>query len=84
MPKAFILINTRPDAEHEVVQMLRGTDGVVNADVVMGYYDIIAEVKVQAISDISKIITSVRSQGAGIEKTSTMIAEDDYVEAAQH
>jgi DNA-binding Lrp family transcriptional regulator len=78
MVRAFVLINTKPETEMEVIKALRETSGVKNADVLFGYYDIIAEIETKTLNDVGKTMEAIRERARGIEKTSTMIVKEDY------
>ncbi len=57
MPKAYILFNTVPEAEDELLQELRNTKGVIAADSVYGIYDFVAIVEAESLEEIKEIIT---------------------------
>ena len=82
MPKAYILINTHPNKEDEIVRHLKETPHVSSADILFGYYDVIAAVDAPHVNNIGTVIDEVRKKTTGIIKTSTMIVKDDYFTAA--
>jgi DNA-binding Lrp family transcriptional regulator len=78
MVKAYVLINVKPETEFDVLRVLRKTPGVMNADVLFGYYDIIALIETNNLNDIGKTVEGIRNRASGIDKTSTMIVKEDY------
>lgn len=84
MARAYILINTKSNREYEVVKELKTVTGVKSADVLFGYYDIVAIVETETLNDIGRVIEEIRSKTDGIEKTSTMIVKDDYFSAISY
>ena len=56
MPTAFILINTEPAAMPEIAKAVRAVEGVDEAEMVYGIYDIVAKVKVETMEELKQII----------------------------
>ena len=56
MPTAFILINTEPGSMPEVAKAVRAVEGVDEAEMVFGNYDVVAKVKVETMEELKKII----------------------------
>lgn len=76
MPKAFVLLNTDVSAENEVLEELQSYEEVVNANLVYGVYDIIAEVESDSFDDIKQgILEQIRSIEK-IRSTVTMIVAE--------
>lgn len=82
MPRAYVLINTQPNTEYNVVKSLKALPEVNSADVLFGYYDVIASIDVSHVNQIGQVIDKVRETTEGIDKTSTMIVKDDYFSEA--
>jgi len=57
MPTAFILINTEPASLPEVLEKVKAIEGVEEAVMVYGVYDIIAKVKTETMDNLKQIIT---------------------------
>ncbi len=69
--KAFVLITTSVGQTKGVLNKLKKLDGVKSVDVVMGPYDIIAEVEGDSIDSLGKLITEHLHKVEGIERTLT-------------
>jgi len=54
--RAYILINTQIGKTQKVVEELKNIPEIKKLDVIMGPYDIIAEVEVPSYEDISKLL----------------------------
>ena len=77
MVTAYILIISESGAERRVVEDLLDVDGVEEAELVYGEYDIITKVSLDDISQLSDfILEKVRPIG-GIKRTSTLIVAGD-------
>jgi len=57
MPKAFVFINTQRGCEATVLKKLKKVEGVDEAFVVYGVYDIIAKLKAKTINKLKETIT---------------------------
>jgi DNA-binding Lrp family transcriptional regulator len=57
LPKAFVFINTQKGFEAAVLKKLRKIEGVDEAFVVYGVYDIIAKLKAKTINKLKETIT---------------------------
>ena len=55
--KAFVLVTTSVGQTKGVLNELKKLDGVKSVDVVMGPYDIIAEVEGDSIDSLGKLVT---------------------------
>jgi len=56
MPVAFVLIEVEVGCEGEVLEAVRGVEGVVEAYAVYGLYDIIAKVEGESVDKIKEIV----------------------------
>jgi DNA-binding Lrp family transcriptional regulator len=73
MPVAFVLINAEIGSEEEVLKELRKVEGVEEAYIVYGVYDIIAKIKADSMDKLKDIVTwSVRRLNK-VRSTLTMI-----------
>lgn len=52
MPTAFVVINTEMGAEEEVAAEMRKLEGIKEAHVVYGVYDILARVEAETIDQL--------------------------------
>ena len=57
MEKAFILINTEIGSEADVLKKLKKVEGINEAFLVYGVYDIIAGVKADTMDKLREIVT---------------------------
>ena len=71
--KAFVLIETVVGRSREVVTALKKMDGVKEADIVSGPYDVIAIVEMENINDIGELLTAKIQTTAGIFRAVTCI-----------
>ena len=60
MSVAYVLINTVPDKMEVVLKEIREIEGVEEAYMVYGVYDIIAEVKVGNVTELKDTILKIR------------------------
>lgn len=57
MPIAFVLINTETGSEAVMLRRLRNIEGVDEAHVVYGVYDVMAKVEAESIAMLNEIIS---------------------------
>jgi len=60
MSSAYAMINTMPDKMETVLEMIKGINGVQEAYMLYGVYDIIAEVKAGGIEDLKAMVLNIR------------------------
>ena len=73
-PEAYVCINTEPGSMEEVLEALKVVEGVEEAEMVYGIYDIIVKVKADSIDSLKKIITErIRSASKVISTTTMMV-----------
>lgn len=73
MPTAFILINSEVGAENEVLRDLKKIDGVREAHVVYGIYDIIAKLEADSLRKLRDIVSKRVRKLDKVRSTLTMI-----------
>ena len=73
MPTAFVCVTTDPASMVEVLEKVREVEGVVEADMFYGIYDIIAEVKGDSVESLKKIITEHIRRIEKVVTTTTMM-----------
>ena len=76
MPKAYVLINTVPEAEEEFLEELRKIDGVIEATSVYGIYDFVAKVDAQSLEEVKAVITSKIRKLKDLRSSITLIAAE--------
>ncbi len=74
--KAYILIKTRAGEIHEVVKSLRKLEGVTEAHMTFGPFDVVAEVETADIAKLGAITASGIQPIPGVEQTLTCLAVD--------
>lgn len=77
MPTAFVLINTEIGAEAEVLESLKGVEGIAEAYAVYGVYDIIAKVTAENMDKLKEIVTWHVRRLDKVRSTLTMIVVEE-------
>lgn len=70
---AYLLIVAEVGREYDIANRMRGMEGVTEARIVYGEFDIVARLEVPDLSVLDGIVTKMRGI-PGIIKTSTLIA----------
>lgn len=73
MVKAFVLMELDPGSEKEVVEQVRGVEGVTEAHLVYGVYDVLAEIEVEELDDVKAMVSGELRQIEGVRKTTTLM-----------
>ena len=74
MARVYMLANIMAGKERFIRDTLRGTKGVVNADIITGAYDLIAVLEAKDMNDIfNKILKEIRKI-KGLTRTETFVA----------
>ena len=73
MPTAYVLINTEPEKMEKVVKDIQKIEGVKEAQMVYGVYDIVATVKTDTMDKLKGIVTWDIRRLEGVRSTLTMI-----------
>jgi len=73
LPTAFVFINTEPAAMPEVLKKVKAIEGVEEAGMVYGVYDIVARVKTETMDKLKHIITYKIRTIADIRATQTVL-----------
>lgn len=73
MPEAIVLINTNIGTEDEVMNELLKIDGVYEAYIVYGVYDIVVKIKAPTTETLKEIISSKVRKISNVRSTLTMI-----------
>jgi DNA-binding Lrp family transcriptional regulator len=73
MPAAFVLINAEIGSEEEVLKELKKVEGVEEAYIVYGVYDIIAKIKAESMDKLKDIVTWNVRRLNKVRSTLTMI-----------
>jgi DNA-binding Lrp family transcriptional regulator len=73
MPMAFVLINAEIGSEEEVLKELLKIEGVIEAHVVYGVYDVVAKIKAETMDKLKDIVTWHVRRLNKVRSTLTMI-----------
>ncbi len=73
MPTAFVLINAESGYESEVLKKLKKVDGISEAFLVYGVYDVIARVTADSMEKLKETITWQIRRLDNVRSTLTMI-----------
>ncbi len=74
MARVYMLANLTSGKETFVRDTLRGTKGVIRADIITGAYDLIAIIEAKEMNDIfSKILKDIRKI-KGLARTETFVS----------
>ncbi len=74
--KAYVLIKTHAGDIKEVVKQLRQLDGVTEAHMTFGPFDVVAEVETADVAKLGSITASGIQPIPGVEQTLTCLAVD--------
>ncbi len=73
MPMSFVLINAEIGSEEEVLKELKKVEGVVEAYVVYGVYDVVAKIRADTMDKLKDIVTWHVRRLNKVRSTLTMI-----------
>ncbi|MCC6033613.1 MAG: Lrp/AsnC ligand binding domain-containing protein [Desulfurococcaceae archaeon] len=73
MPEAIVLINTNIGTEEEVMNELLKIEGISEAYIVYGVYDIVVKIKAPTTEALKEIISSKIRKISNVRSTLTMI-----------
>jgi DNA-binding Lrp family transcriptional regulator len=73
VPTAFVLINTEPASMPDVLKKVKAVEGVEEAEMVYGIYDIVAKVKTETMDKLKHIITYNIRRLDKVSATQTML-----------
>ena len=72
--KAYVLIETAVGKTKDVLDALRGIEGIREADAVTGEYDIVAVVEADSLNHIGELVTGSIHIIGGIQRTTTYLS----------
>jgi len=73
MPMAFVLINAEIGSEEEVLKELQKVEGVQEAYVVYGVYDVVAKIRADTMDKLKDVVTWHVRRLNKVRSTLTMI-----------
>jgi DNA-binding Lrp family transcriptional regulator len=74
MPMAFVLINSEIGSEEEVLKELGKVEGIVEAYIVYGVYDVVAKIRADTMDKLKDVVTWHVRRLNKVRSTLTMIA----------
>ena len=74
MPTAFVFITTNPSSMPVVLENVRSIEGVTEANMVYGVFDIVAKVQTETMDQLKHIIAFKIRMLANVLKTDTLVA----------
>jgi DNA-binding Lrp family transcriptional regulator len=74
MPIAFVFINTEAASMPEVLKKIKAVEGVKEAEMVYGVFDIVAKVKTETMEQLKQIVTFKIRMLANVLTTNTLLA----------
>jgi DNA-binding Lrp family transcriptional regulator len=74
MSKAYVLIGTDPSKTKVIVTQLREIPGIREVNEVIGPYDVVAEVDIREMSDMTTILRQKIRSIEGVKSTVTCVA----------
>lgn len=77
MPTAFVLTNTEIGSEAEVLEKLKKVEGVKEAHLVYGVYDIVARIQAETMDKLKEIVTWNVRRLDKVRSTLTMIVVEE-------
>ncbi len=79
MPEAIVLINTDIGSEEEVLNLLSNIEGVSEAYVVYGVYDLVIKINAPTTEELKDIISNRIRKISKVRSTLTMIVVEGKV-----
>jgi DNA-binding Lrp family transcriptional regulator len=73
MPTAFVLITTEPAAMPDVLKKVKALEGVEEAEMVYGVFDVVAKVNTDTMDRLKHIITFKIRMLANVLTTQTLL-----------
>jgi len=74
LPIAFVLIKTKAGLEEKALRKILEIEGVKEAYIVLGTYDIVAKLSVENLENLQEIVSQkIRKSIEEIEETMTML-----------
>ncbi len=75
--KAYVLINVRPGGVRELVRDLHRVEGVIEANMTFGPYDVVAVLTAPDINQLGNIIAADIQSIPGVLETLTCLAVEE-------
>nr|HDO81564.1 Lrp/AsnC family transcriptional regulator [Candidatus Bathyarchaeota archaeon] len=76
MPTAFVLINTEPANEETVLKAVSEIEGVIEAYILYGVYDVLAKVQTDSMERLKEAVIWQIRRIKGVVSTLTLIVAE--------
>lgn len=76
MVRAFIMVKTAAGKSADLQEEIRGMEGVVDANVVAGQYDIIVEAQAEEVYSVIRTVATSLRELQGVMDTRTYVCLD--------
>jgi len=73
MPTAFVFITTEPASMAKVLKKIKAIEGVQEATMVYGVFDIVAKVQTETMDQLKQIVTFKIRMLGNVLKTDTLL-----------
>ncbi|MEM3585770.1 MAG: Lrp/AsnC ligand binding domain-containing protein [Candidatus Jordarchaeaceae archaeon] len=77
MPIAFVLINTEPANEEKVLSKITKIEGIEEAYILYGVYDILAKIRTESMENLKQTIIWQIRKIEGVISTLTLIVAEE-------
>jgi len=77
LPIAFVLINTEPANEEKVLKAVSKIEGIEEAYILYGVYDILAKIKTESMENLKQTIIWQIRKIEGVVSTLTLIVAEE-------
>ncbi|WXG40729.1 MAG: Lrp/AsnC ligand binding domain-containing protein [Candidatus Freyarchaeum deiterrae] len=77
MPIAFVLINTEPANEEKVLSKITTIEGIAEAYILYGVYDILAKISTESMENLKQTIIWQIRKIEGVVSTLTLIVAEE-------
>ena len=75
MTIAYVLINAEQSHEEEVLKDISSMDGIIEAHLVYGVYDLVAKIQASSMKELKQILDKIRSH-KWVRATMTTVCAD--------
>jgi DNA-binding Lrp family transcriptional regulator len=73
MPRAYVLLNVNPGSEDEVLRGIRNIEGVEEAQICYGVYDLMMKIKADSLEKLRELVTHRVRAIKNVRSTLTLI-----------
>jgi DNA-binding Lrp family transcriptional regulator len=77
MPRAYVLFNVESGAEDQVLTAIRSLDGIEEAYVAYGVYDLVIRVKADSMEKLKEVVTHKLRTIKNVRSTLTLILTEE-------